>query len=449
MKGWNGTPCVHQPFHRNTLSMLLMTRLQRSPSHGIDKALYMGGCAILAAFPALMFVKPSFSNTCYAMLLGWSAYAVVSGGREGLAECADLLRRHWTFMLAMAALPLALLLQQLLTGVEVPHVPYLSLRFALFIPLVLGMVRLGRGGMRSVQWGFVACTFFSAVWIHQAAAAGRPDHVGVSNIIPFSNLSLLMGILALISIGWDRPRDYLLSSLKLLAGFAGLYASYMSGTRGGWLAIPVLALIALAASHRLTRTHKAAALAGLAGVMALTWFSSVWVQQRTVQVVSEVSQFNQHVTSDTSIGIRLQLWRTSLELIQAHPWTGVGPENFERTLETLGAQHVITPLAATMPHSHNELLHATATLGIPGLLAILALYLVPAAFFLRHLGDADRGAQVASAMGLALCFGFMVFGLTEVMFATTLVNAFYSLIMAVCFAYVVARKDAMPVQAAS
>jgi O-antigen ligase len=352
-------------------------------------------------------------------------------------------------MLAMAALPLAVLLQQLLTGAEALHVPYLYLRFALFIPLVIGLVRIGRRGMQGVQWGFVACALIAAVWIHEVAAAGRPDHVGFSNVIPFGNLALLMGMLAMITIGWNRSGDYLQSGLKLLAGLAGLYASYMSGTRGGWLAIPVLALIALAASHRLTRMHKAAAMVGLAGLMGLAWLGSARVQQRTAEVVSELSQFAQHVTPDTSTGIRLQLWRASLELIQAHPWTGVGPENFEGTLETLAAQHVITPLAATMPHSHNELLYATATLGIPGLLAILALYLVPAAFFLRHLGDADRGTQVASAMGLSLCCGFMVFGLTEVMFGTTLVNAFYSLIMAVCFAYVVARKDALPAQAAS
>jgi O-antigen ligase len=424
--------------------MLLMTRLQGSRLLGIDKALYLSACAVLAAFPALMFVKPSLSNTCFGLLLGWSAIVLAAGGREGRAECRTLLRRYWLFMLAMAGLPLALLVEQLVAGTAVPHVPYLYLRFALFIPLVFGMVRLGRSGMQSIQWGFVACALVSALWLHEVAAAGRPSHVGFSNVIPFGNLALLTGMLAVISIGWNRRGDHWLSGLKLVAGFAGLYASYMSGTRGGWLAIPVLALIALAASRRLRRWHKAGVLAGLAGLMALAWFSSAVVQERTAAVVSELSQFAHHVTSDTSVGIRLQLWRAALELIQAHPWFGVGPENYEAALQTLAAQHVITPLAATMPHSHNELLHAMATLGIPGLLAVLALYLVPAAFFVRHLGERDRRTQVASAMGLALCCGFMVFGLTEVMFATTLVNAFYSLVMAVCFAYVIARRDTMP-----
>lgn len=429
--------------------MLLMTRLQRSYFQGIEKALYLAACAVLAAFPALMFVSPSLSNTCFGLLLGWSACTLVAGGHTGLADCGALLRRYWPFMLAMAALPLAVLLQQLLTRVEEPHVPYLYLRFALFIPLVFGMVRLGRGGLQSIQWGFVASALISAVWIHEVAAAARPNHVGVANIIPFSNLTLLSGILALISIGWNRPGDHLQSGLKLLAGLAGLYASYMSGTRGGWLAIPVLAVVALAASHRLKRKHKAAAFAVLTGLMALAWFGSPWVQHRTAEVVSELSKFSQHVTLDTSIGIRLQLWQASLEMVLAHPWTGVGPDNFPQALEALAAQHVITPLAATMPHTHNDILHAAATLGIPGLLAILALYLVPAAFFLRRVGSQDRGTKVASAMGLALCCGFMMFGLTEVMFATTMINAFYGLVMAVCFSYVVVRDDVLMAREAS
>jgi len=394
-----------------------------------------------------MFPLPALSNACFAILLGWSAYAIFSEGRIGLSAWGALLRRYWQIMLAMAALPLAVLLRQLLMQGEQPHIPYLYLRFALFIPLVIGMLRLGQRGMQSVQWGFVAGAITCALWIHEVAANGRPGHVGFSNVIPFGNLSLLMGMLALISIGWNRPQDYVQSGLKLLAGLAGLYASYMSGTRGGWLAIPVLALIALAASHRLKAIHKAMVLAGLVGLMALAWYGNAQVQQRAGAVVTELSQFAQHVSQDTSIGLRLQLWAASVDMMQAHPWTGVGPDNFPNALQALAAKHTITPLAATMPHSHNDVLYAAATLGIPGMLAIVALYLVPAAFFLRHLHSENRDTQVASAMGLALCCGFFVFGLTEAMFATTLTNAFYSLVMAVCFAYVITSKRALPTRA--
>ncbi|AMR79518.1 hypothetical protein A2G96_18200 [Cupriavidus nantongensis] len=429
--------------------MLLMTRLQGSLPLGIDKALYLSACVVLAAFPALMFVKPSLSNTCYGLLLGWSVIALATGGRAAVAEYGCILRRYWPFMLAMAALPLALLLQQLLTGADDPHVPYLYLRFALFIVLVPGLLRLGRRGMQNIQWGFVACALISALWLHEVAAAGRPSHVGFSNVIPFGNLALLTGMLAVISTGWNRPGEYVQVGVKLLAGFAGLYASYMSGTRGGWIAVPVLVLVSLMASRKLKRIHKGAGLLVLAGFMAATWLSSDRVQQRTMETVSELSQFAHHVTLDTSTGIRLQLWRASLKMLQAHPWAGVGPENYEQALKGLAEQHVVTPLAATMPHAHNDILHTGATLGIPGLIAIFALYLVPVAFFLYHLRSNDRDTQVASAMGLALCCGFMVFGLTEAMFGTTLVNACYSLIMAVCFAYVVSSKKALRVQAAS
>ncbi|MGC7407301.1 polymerase, partial [Pandoraea pneumonica] len=67
-----------------------------------------------------------------------------------------------------------------------------------------------------------------------------------SNAIPFGNLSLLMALFALMSIGWTEDDGWALIALRLLAGCAGLYASYLSQARGGWIAIPVLLLIAVA-----------------------------------------------------------------------------------------------------------------------------------------------------------------------------------------------------------
>ncbi len=85
------------------------------------------------------------------------------------------------------------------------------------------------------------------------------------------------------------------------------------------------------------------------------------------------------------------------------------------------------------------MLHLAATLGAPGLAAVLAAYLVPAWHFGRRLRHQDRRVRAAAAMGLMLCAGFVVFGLTEAMLVITLTNAFYSLVMAACFAFIAAQ----------
>ena len=122
--------------------------------------------------------------------------------------------------------------------------------------------------------------------------------------------------------------------------------------------------------------------------------------------------------------------------------SGVGPEHFGAALRAMVPQGLLTPLAATFAHSHNDLLYAAATLGVPGLLAVFAMYVVPAAFFLRHLRAADSATRVAAIMGLATSVGFFIFGLTEAMFYIAMTNAFYTLLMATFFAFVVSRSQA-------
>ena len=84
-----------------------------------------------------------------------------------------------------------------------------------------------------------------------------------------------------------------------------------------------------------------------------------------------------------------------------------------------------------------------ATLGVPGLIAILAVYFVPFAFFVRHLRVNDREMRVAATLGLTVSAGFFTFGMTETMFINTLTNAFYSLIIAAFFALVMQRRQAL------
>ena len=292
-----------------------------------------------------------------------------------------------------------------------------------------------------MQWGFVAGAIVSAVWIHVVAAGNRPSHVGPYNVIPFANLSLLLGMLSILSLGWTPPRAWFDAGLKLLAGAAGLYTSYLSGTRGSWLAIPVLAVIVVAASRRLRLHHKAAIFAVVMGGMTLVAYFSRWVKLRIAEAMSEFSLTVPTSALDTSVGVRLQLWQASIEMFMEHPLTGVGPEGFSAALDALAARSEVTPLAASLMHSHNDLLFAMATLGVPGLCAVLATYLVPAWFFLRHLRLADPAIRWISFTGLACCLGFLAFGLTEAMFVIAVTNAFYTLVMAACFAGIVIRRQ--------
>jgi len=96
----------------------------------------------------------------------------------------------------------------------------------------------------------------------------------------------------------------------------------------------------------------------------------------------------------------------------------------------------ITPLAAELGKGevHNELLSKTAGLGLPGLLAMLMIYLVPLRIFYRALRANSVQIRQSGMLGLIFVSGFMVFGLTVEVLNLTLATAFYSLTVAVLLA---------------
>ncbi|MPS30721.1 MAG: O-antigen ligase family protein [Alcaligenaceae bacterium] len=393
--------------------------------------------ALLVLFPVFLLPKMSVSNGVFTLLACWGLGCLLVPGRD---------RERWgTYWRSVAGLSLAFLLwpaavaiHQAAAGLPV-SVPYLFTRFILLFVLAWGLVRLGGRRLAWMAWGCAAAAIYAAVWIHFATLDMRPDHVGIYNIIPFSNLALLMGALAALSIGWDEPRHYMVHGMKLVALLAGMYVAYAGQTRGSWLAVPVLAYAVCASYRHGPRRLRVAALVALAVVGVSIAGTSDMVRERVAEGV--VALAGSRDTLDSSSGGRIQVWRASLRIFAEHPWTGVGLEHFKAELGEQAEAGLITGDAAELPHSHNDILYAMATYGVPGLIAVLALYLAPAVFFARKLRSAAPHVACAAAMGLTTAASFFIFGLTETMFSVSITNAFYVLIMAWLAASVVCREQ--------
>jgi O-antigen ligase len=164
------------------------------------------------------------------------------------------------------------------------------------------------------------------------------------------------------------------------------------------------------------------------------------IQERIRLAQEDVQQYVQGTNADTSIGIRFQLWRGSLVIFREHPIFGVGVDKYRSALRDLAERRIISPQASTFVHSHNEALFTMARLGTVGLLALLALYLVPASYFARDLRHHDRQVRAAAGMGMSLCLGILVLGLTDVVFLWWEVFPFYALGIASFIALIAKRK---------
>ncbi len=152
--------------------------------------------------------------------------------------------------------------------------------------------------------------------------------------------------------------------------------------RKRWMLLAACAIvIALALLLALTRGPWLGAAAGLVYLMwRWNWKSLLvlpvvlvvgfFVAPATVrQRVASISQPGSYLDSNQH---RLVLWRTGLEMVKAHPWFGLGPEQVDRQFERYVPADIPRPLPwGWRRHLHNIYLQYAAERGIPVLLVFL------------------------------------------------------------------------------
>lgn len=75
-----------------------------------------------------------------------------------------------------------------------------------------------------------------------------------------------------------------------------------------------------------------------------------------------------------SIEGRLEIWTRAYECIQDFPWTGMGMNTFRTAVYIVHPPRIFNP-NTDVGHAHNEFLQAALDLGVPGLIALIWLYL--------------------------------------------------------------------------
>jgi O-antigen ligase len=404
--------------------------------------------AALISFYVLALILDRAAGVIYGVLALCGLLMIAYGRTESGTTFWQATRLYWPLNLAMAAPLIAVLAHQISTGHFASRSGDSPSRLALY-PLIFWAVSLvPLKYLRQVQWAFVVGAFLSAIKMYVLTDEGK-DRYGTDfiPIIIFAEMGLLLGIFAAFSIAWNQRYAILAMLLKLAAAGAVMYAAYISRSRGPWLTILVFGLIVFAAAKSLRRIDKLliSFMAGavLAAAVASYFQPGSIVRERITVAQSNIQEYVDGKNVDTSLGIRFQLWRGSWILFKENPVFGVGVENYQSALQDLARRQIISPTAATFPHSHNDILFMMAKLGLFGLAAILMVYFVPLYYFARDFRNSDKEIRSVAAMGIAQSLGIMTLGLTDVVFLWWEIFPFYSISVALFLAYIVRRKTCL------
>jgi len=337
------------------------------------------------------------------------------------------------YILAMSSILVATILSQLIHGKIIVSYWDSPARFLFAVPIYFALKKQSMKVFEFFQFGLplgaiAACV--TALVVQQQALGGFGSRATNTflNPIHFGDMALMLGILSACSINWFRFDSRLVVMLKVIGLIAGMYASILSGTRGGWVAIPVILLVCLVAWKVYDVKKLAGGLLAVAAMLAVSYFAFTPIQQRVNDSYTEVhSIFNGDL--ETSVGWRLQIWKGASQIFLANPIAGVSPSGFDNAILSLGKAGIISPMAADLGVNevHSQIFSSAARLGIFGLIAYFLVHLVPLKFFVNSMRSRNNIIQKAGLMGMSLVVGFIVFGLTVEMYNLKMVATFYSL----------------------
>lgn len=385
-------------------------------------------------------------------LLGALALTISSGYTYGpvlllLPALGYLAVRPYPVLTAQDKILIAALLIYFAIGVAtnlVHHLPSNSYdnfsRFLLAIPVLLLLLRFPVSPV--FLWSGIAFGAIGAalVAIMDFYVHGELRATGHNNAIQFGDIAMLFACLLLAGFSWAKQYSRLMIIIFVLGAASGIFASLLSGARGGWLALPfALGLFYIANNFHKNTKQSFVFVAALVCLVAVVYQfqQSGFLQMRIQEAMSDLQQYTQVQNANTSLGIRFTLWHTGLNLFAQHPLVGWG--SVANYVSITGDS---SDIFQRFNHFHNEFLDAMVKRGLVGGLALLMIYGLPAFVFYRQLQQCAAQVKPLALAGLMLVLATLIFGLTQSFFSHSSGVMVYVFMLVILWAQVRAPAEA-------
>lgn len=358
------------------------------------------------------------------------------------------------WMLAAFAAPLmAVIAVQLLRWEFVPRYFDGPLRLLMSCAILLYLIARPVNFVRIAEFVFPVAVLLCAalLFLYPGAPAFFWDGRFATHFIDPLTLAqhiAIAGFICLFCVDASGRDPGWLRALKYAGGAAAIAVSLGTHSRTGWTMVPVLLAIWLIGVKRLNSpVHVSLVLVGIImGCIATYWVSDI-VQDRVNTAVQEIVSYINGGNRDTSLGIRISLYRINWTLFLQSPIYGWGFRDMPELSSTPTIAALATPLVEQyFIHSggHNELMQSMMRMGVLGLVSRLMLLLVPLVVFTRAARASLQRTRMAGYLGLTVVIGFITASMTSEVFNLIYTASFYGLIVAALAAMALAEEARAP-----
>ncbi len=255
---------------------------------------------------------------------------------------------------------------------------------------------------------------------------------GSSYEIMFGDISLLFAVLSYLGLKQLRDRSRISNIIFILALLLGTVASFLSGSRGGWVSIPFILIFV---SYLYLVKYKVSILKVSIGVIVSLVFIVMLInifslKERALKPVYDIKQTFTGEYVDTPTGQRLEMWRASAMMIEKAPWIGTGLGSYHYLLNELINSHKIAQQIHFHMEPHNDILSVWVSRGMVGIIFMLAMFLVPVYRIYTHVTMHNNSDINVSTAAIITAIMALIFGLTDAMTVDKFFIAVYIILMA-------------------
>jgi len=237
----------------------------------------------------------------------------------------------------------------------------------------------------------------------------RAFYVDDYMVIQSGNMAMSLGVFSfIIAIHYLKEKKLLLMTLAFGAAFLGLLASLLSGARGSWVIAPFV-LLGLLIVNRHLITKKMALLLTVV-MLVSTALSFNMVEIRVKQAMNDLVKFSEKGNSNSSLGARIEMWKSGYYTFIDYPVFGVGYKERQAYKQVLVDKGLVDPIVLRYSRLHNSYMEELSIKGAIGFITLLLFFGVPL-YFIVIRGNIKQ--DVFTQLGVAHILLVMGYCLTQ------------------------------------
>lgn len=251
------------------------------------------------------------------------------------------------------------------------------------------------------------------------------------------DISMSFGIFSLVlGFHYMAVKNRKWAVICYLGAIGGVLGSILSTARGGWIGFPFILLFVFWIYRKQLSKKFYFAFFGVIFVGIITAFFSpeTRMMERYQVAKQDIVDYFDNTNRSTSLGARFDMWKSAILMAQEKPILGWGVQGVSEKRKLQYEQGLISHYASQFNHAHSQFFDDLSKRGILGLLALLAVFLIPLRFFIRQLSTDNTALKCTALLGIVHIISVMFYCVSQGFFSHNSGNIFYFFLTIIFYA---------------